>query len=485
MADRTQGKLVGKVSTEIATTVDTFSKGLSGYLQAQGLPYDSLLVAVRERRTVFSNLPSIVADLSHEYRAGALYISKFAAACAAGLFDAALNYLWDETVSNLRQKIARFDLEYFFDSVVTDPKRRSQLKTEEDLVKLEDWELVKGCFDTGLITTVGYKHLSYIRDMRNFASAAHPNQNELTGLQVVSWLQTCIREVLSKEPAGAVITVRRLLNSLRTETLSTSDVAPIERSLQGMADDLARSLLRTVFGMYTDTSVAATVRNNILLIAPAVWAVSSDEARYEVGLKYAGFSANAEVQRRNLADGFLKAVNGLSYLPKDALALQIDECLDNLWTAHNGYDNFYNEPPHAKSLKALVPLSGEVPKNVAVKLVKVLVLARIGNGYGVSWGAQPIYDELISRFQQEQINTFLVLLADDQDVISRLQLESCSSRCREIAKGMIPRAASPILKEALEYVVTFPSELSRLSTDSAYSRLLTTALPGRSKAPKK
>jgi hypothetical protein len=485
MTDEAKGELAIRGPTQIATTVDSFSEGLTTYLEEYGLPSQSLLVPVPERRKVFNNLPSIVGDLSAEYRSEALYISKFAAACAAGLFDAALNYLWDETVSNLRKKIARFDLDYFFDSVVTDPKRRSQLKIEDDLVKLEDWELAKGCFDTGLITTIGYKHLSYIRDMRNYASAAHPNQNELTGLQIVSWLETCIREVLSKEPAGAAITVRKLLNSLRTEILSASDVPPIAKSLEDIADDLVRSLLRTVFGMYTDTQTAASVRNNILLIAPAVWSVSTDDARFEIGLKYASFSANAEVQRKALAHGFLQGVEGLSYLPEDTRTLQIEECLDNLWTAHNGYDNFYNEPPHARLLKALIPASGEIPRSVAVKYVRVLLLARVGNGYGVSWAAEPIYDELIARFQQRQINALLALLADDLDVISRLQLGSCSDRGRTLAKQMIPRTANPATKQALEYIGAFSGDLSRLSADSSYTRVLATALPERSKSRKK
>jgi hypothetical protein len=108
-------------------------------------------------------------------------------ACGAGLFDAALNFLWNETIRNLREKVARFDLEYFLDSLVTDPKRRNGIRTADDLGKLEDWELIRGCLDAGLITEIGFKHLDYIRDMRNYASAAHPNQVQLTGFQLIAW----------------------------------------------------------------------------------------------------------------------------------------------------------------------------------------------------------------------------------------------------------------------------------------------------------
>ncbi|WP_218103893.1 hypothetical protein [Paenibacillus hemerocallicola] len=148
------------------------------------------------------------------YQQYAMYISKFVAACSAGLFDAALNMLWNETVVNLREKVKRFDMDYFLDSVITDSKRRAAFRSEDDLAKLEEWELVKGCRDTGIITDIGFKHLDYIRDKRNHASAAHPNHNDLSGLQLVSWLETCIKEVLVKEPKGAVVQINSYFTTL-------------------------------------------------------------------------------------------------------------------------------------------------------------------------------------------------------------------------------------------------------------------------------
>lgn len=160
------------------------------------------MVSCVERGRVIANLPSVIEQIPFARLPQSVYISKFVAACGAGLFDAALNFLWDETVKNLRDKVARFDLDYFYDSVVTSPERRKKLKSQEDLAELDDWELVRGCHLTGILSEIGFKHLDYIRNMRNWASAAHPNQNALTGLQLVSWLETCIREVIGKEPTG-------------------------------------------------------------------------------------------------------------------------------------------------------------------------------------------------------------------------------------------------------------------------------------------
>ena len=146
-------------NTEIVPGVEIFSSQLASYLGEMGLPSDGILVPFDRRRPVFNNMPTVLDSLTEEQLIEAVYISKFAAACAVGLFDAALNHLWNETIWNLRKKVARFDLEYFFDSVVTDTRRRSKLKVEADLEKLEDWELIRGCRSTGIITENGFRHL--------------------------------------------------------------------------------------------------------------------------------------------------------------------------------------------------------------------------------------------------------------------------------------------------------------------------------------
>ncbi len=457
--------------TSIEATVDHLTAGLTRYLADLGLPTDAVLVAPTERMRVLSNVPSVAADLSAAQRARAYYMSKFIAACGVGLFDAALNFLWNETISNLREKVARFDLVYFLDSVVTDSKRRSAFRSADDLNKLEDWELIRGCLDTGIISEIGYKHLDYIRDMRNHASAAHPNQNQLTGLQVVSWLETCIKEVLSKEPEGGVIEVRKLLHSLRTESLVAGDAGPIADSLARLPDDLTRSLLRAIFGMFTDVATAATTRNNILLIGQPLWAVCSDESRYEAGIKHETFAVNGEAARRSLAHQFLEAVDGLSYLPPNALAVEIERAVADLWRVHNGFNNFRNEPAYARLLAQRIPPTGRIAVGVEREYVKVLLMARIGNGYGVSIEAEPIYEDLISRWSERHMILFVRLIAEDREVASRLQLSLCAGNVKLLAGTLQARAANRLVQHALELIAGTPDEqVARLRDRSDFKQ---------------
>lgn len=181
-------------NSNLNTNVDSLSLAITTYLEQVNLPTQGVLVPVTERNKVINHFQDILEEnIPTEIRRENLYLSKFISACGVGLFDAALNYLWNETIVSLRKKVVNFDLEYFLESVINDVERRKKFKSPEDLNKMEDWELIKGCQSTGILSDLGYKHLDYIRDMRNWVGASHPNQNQLTGLQLLSWLETCIK----------------------------------------------------------------------------------------------------------------------------------------------------------------------------------------------------------------------------------------------------------------------------------------------------
>lgn len=456
-------------SDNLQNQVDQFSEQLSSYLCYLGLPAENVLVELSERRLIINIMPNVIHRLTKDQKIKSYYVSKFIASCLAGLFDAALNYLWDETISNLRSKVAHFDLNYFYDSTITDGTRRDKFISEEDLKNLDDWELIRGCTETGIISDIGYKHLDYIRQMRNFASAAHPNQTQLTGLQLASWLDTCILEVLAKEPSGPVLEIKRLLTNIRKEKLDDRSAAPILASVKKLPKDLLHSLLRAIFGMYTDISLPQNVRDNIDRISKDVWISADESAKKNISLKYAIFSANAEQQRKPLAREFLVKVNGLSYLAEDQLAGELSEALENLSKAHYDFQNFYKEEPHAKMLNKLIPKTGIIPEIVRYDYVKTLTICRLGNRYGVSYGALSYYDLLISSFRDGEIYDFFELL-NDLEVISLLQYEMFLNRFIEISLGLEGQTSNEILKHTLKKLRDY--NCTDISSRKAYKEII-------------
>jgi hypothetical protein len=452
--------------------IDQFSNGLDAYLDELRLPSADLLAQPAERLKVLRNLPDLVGQLSGPQRSEAMYLSKFVAACGACLFDAALNFIWDEVVMRLRARVARFDLAYFFDTAIKDPQQRLSYNTEEDLRALSDATLIQGALRCGMISALAYKHLDYIRDMRNWASAAHPNHAQLTGLQLIAWCETCVREVILVEPEGEVLEVGRLLRNLREQTLTIADVPAVTASIRRLPTDLVAALLRSVVGHYCDPKQDVRALNNIRLVAATIWVCASESAKGEVGLKYANFSANADVQRKQAVHGFLDVVGGLGYLPESDLALEIATRVVELENAHDALDNFYNEPPKVRELRKYITDAGLVPSQVNDEYVRVIVRCSVGRRQGVSNAAVPVYDELIDRFGDKQIRAFVVTLSKPE-IAGRLDNIGCAERFRGIVRKLKPRIVDqPTIRVYDAMLNATNDQLPTIWNDSRFQRLV-------------
>jgi hypothetical protein len=323
-----------------------------------------------------------------------------------------------------------------------------------------------------MLTDIGYRHLDYIREMRNWASAAHPNHASLTGFQLVAWFETCLKEVILREPEGEVLEVGRLLANLREQTIDPSDVPAIATSVDRLPSPLSSALLRSVMGLYCDPRQDVRVRDNIRLVAGQIWKAAPETARGESGLKYANFAANGDVDRKKLAHDFLDLVDGLAYLPKTDLALEIQDKIMRLESAHDGWDNFYNEPPIARQLRKYVPNTGEIPSQVNDEYVRVLVRCRVGRTSGVSLAAAPIYDDLFDLFDEPQLRAFVQTLAAPE-VTSRLGDSGCASRFQQLVARLQPKAVGQGMQRVLAQIAgATPQQLTGLWNDTRFKRLV-------------
>ena len=433
----------------LSVTIGDYQKQLQTYLNQLELPSDKILVDFKERKKVINNIPDIVENIDSETRSHSFYISKFIAASGAGLFDAALNYIWDETITSLRNKIGLFDLEYFKSTLEESQKKK--VNSIDDLNKIDDNDVVKGCKDIGILSDVGFKHIDYIRVMRNWVSAAHPNQVELTGLNICDWLEICIKEVIGKEPSHSAIQTKQLLYNIRSNVYSLNDVKPIQQALQNTPQEYIVSLHNALFGMFCDPTGKIEIKNNIRLIAKDLWQLLPEQQRKETGLKYANWAVNGDSPRKMAAHEFLEAVDGLSYLTEDVLAVELSESIKMLYRSHYSLNNFYNEPPFAKILRKYIPQNGVIPNIIRHDYVRTILLCAIGNGFGVSWDAESIYDELIGKFTDEEIKEVLFLIKDSE-ISNYLGFPDCQIRFRTIVSVLKSHTSNRILLQGIDFI---------------------------------
>jgi hypothetical protein len=412
---------------------------------------------------VFQNSLKALSRLPEHKRETSIYISKFLAATASGLFDAALNYLWDETILELRNRVLQYDLSYFYDQAIH-AERRKQFKDESDLVKVSNSELIDGARKIEIISDVGYKHLDYINFMRNWASAAHPNQTEITGLQLIAMLETCIREVISLPPSLVAVRIKELLENIKENELSEEDAKSIGPFFLELSQEQAGSLLSGFFGIYCDPDTTSRTRDNIHLLLPQLWGAVTEETKYKIGMKYANYKVNNYKKEASYAHKFLDLAGGLAYIPEQLKIVEIDTAMNNLLQAHRGSDNFYHEPPFARVLQDLISQTGSVPRQIRNDYVFSLVEVFITNGYGVAWNAEPIYIDLIKRFDSTQAIVAILSFSQNR-IASKLQLELCEKKFKVLLQILKVKVTSPIVKELISDIENFGNSLDKLRTD--------------------
>lgn len=451
--------------------IKQFEAGLIAFLEQHNLPSDKIFIPVVERLKVFSNIEGILDLIPDKEKSNSIYLSKFTAGVASGLFDAALNYLWDETILQIRKRVAQYDLEYFYDNAVQNSEKRKKLKDEEDLVKLDDYELIKGAKEIGLVSELGFKHLEFINFMRNWASAAHPNQNELTGLQLVSWLETCVKEVITLPISNVAIRIKELLGGIKKTAISDKDAAEIGLFFDNLTQVQINNLASGFFGIYINNDTETQTRQNIVKLLPHIWDEVSEEVKYQFGIKYANFVANNYPNERKLARDFLKIVESESYIPEDLRVVEIEQTLDSLLTAHRNMNNFYSEPTFVRQLKSMVGVPPKIPINLERKFVLGIVEVFLTNGNGVAINAQPYYKEMLQNLDEKRsIIAAFSFLTDE--IASKLQFRMCSEKFREMVGILKNNISSNQVREILERVERTTGQLDNLRLDTQLKRQL-------------
>lgn len=437
-----------KVNGDLVEEITEYDAKILELFSFAGLPTSNVLVKLPERKKVFKNIEDTLSLVEPNILKESYYLSKFLSAVSAGLFDAALNYLWDETVKQLRIRISQYDIEYFYDLISIPEDRRKKLKSAEDLSKITDDELIKGAVEIGLISDVGYRMLDDIKYMRNWASAAHPNQIEITGLQLLAWLETCIKEVISLPLSNIAIQIGALLKNIKTKSLQSNDIVSISTVFENLTTEKAQSLCSGFFGIYCRQETEDYTRENIRQLLPKLWLHVNEDTKYEFGLKYGQMKVNGDSENATLARSFLQIVNAESYLPQALTDAEIKVELDNLNRAHNSMNNFYMEPQFIKQVYRLIG-TNNISQNIEHTLTMTVIDAFLTNGNGVCWEANDIYLKVMEKFNDRQMVIGILSFTHDR-ISSKLRYKLCQRKYIEYLDLVKNKTTLPSLIEIVE-----------------------------------
>ncbi len=461
----------GNTPQKVETSIAEFNQPLSELLIHVGLPTENVLQPIEERRKVIFSLESALEVLPYDQREKAYYLSKFTVAVTVGLFDGALAFLWDETIKALRQLIIKFDLEYFYSVAGELASRYKKLNREEDLEAISDYDLLDICRRIGLINNVNFKRLEYVNYFRNHAGSAHPNDNEISGMDMLNFLENCLKYAIIAKPDISVVNIKRLLDNVRKNQIPQDDYESIGKDTAKQPQERIDDLLLTLFGTYCTPDQEQLVIDNIEGICPFIWDSATDTTKYKIGAKFGLYRVNGDVKRKDSTQKFLEIVYGEGYKDEDSLAAELLEKLENLKSVHFEWNNFYNEYSHAKSIDKSLSNKG-IPTAARRMFVKVISICYAGNGKGYRDGvderAVSYYVIFIKLFKVPEVNDFLNLFADSE-FTTDLNKTKPDNRMRDIAKVLKQTTTDVHINKALDVLINFPSRaLNNISGDTRF-----------------
>lgn len=427
------------------------------YLHKLGLPHEGIIASDKERRMMSMILPQTIQELSPQTKRDAVYLSKFVASSAIGLYDAALNYLWNEVVVSLRVKVKIYGLDLFFDAAVGGQLRETY-NTIEDLSSIKDNTLIDTCRKLELISDLLHEKLKHILYMRNNIGASHPNDESIRTLELLGWLETCVKDVIDDKPSEAAIFIQQLIVNLKNKdlVLDKTRLKQIQETLQKQNTRISGNLLVTLFSIFTKKNTSPDVRANILKLAPIVWDTSPENKKYEIGFNLDQYSVNLDEESLSLGNSFLEKCNGINYKSEGTRSREINELLNRLLDTHYAWDNFHHEVPIARQIKKYITEETDILSNIEDKLIKTILICRVGNGNwycnGVSPGAKPIYDEIIRLFNSRQVNKLLKLL-HEPEIRNMLSIGNCILQTRYLLSLINLDLQDGRTKEAIEFIL--------------------------------
>lgn len=465
-------ELLAKTQTGIMSTDTT---KFESYLAHLGLPTENIIAPLPERKIIENSLPAFIASLPADVKRDARYLSKFVAGAAIGLFDASLNYVWNEVVINLREKVVVYGLDMFFDAAVGG-SRRDLYIDEKDLSGIKDNTLVNTCRKLELISDIVYTKLNHILTMRNDIGASHPNSYSINAYELLGWLQTCVQDILNDKPSASAIQIKSFIENLKKspDVLDAQTISSMERPLNELSLQNTDNLLNSIFGIYTSLSTGNIVRKNIALFAPHIWSKSSDNVKYKLGVAIDGYKNNLHNDKHSFGTEFFTLCGGNRYQSLDTKIISLDGHVDALLEAHYSWDNYYNEPPHMRKIMSYLETESDIPIERVNKIIKAVLICRIGKGIpykaGVSSAAKPLYDQFFRMLGDDNIiNTLIAMHSNEVRV--NLDNRHCQMHMLVVLNDLKENARSERIQEILGFLIQNVSILYKIHHDKKYKEL--------------
>lgn len=386
---------------------------------------------------VWYRLPSLLSKMPHEFINP--LVARMCVAVRVGLFDSAINYIWNATIINLRQKIIDFGV-----NEASELLNLQKALTATNILDITDAQLLQYCLSLNLITETGYFFLDQCRNIRNNYSSAHPvSEGEMLdnfGLQ--SYINNCIRYSFTNNADLRGVDLKSLTSSLKTISFGEEQLSFWYEAIKNTNETQKNVIFLRLYSLYCDSDSSESTRLNCLALFNKCKEFVTDCAMSNILLQHQQYVTQGKNDKLVASRMFYNKTESLKYLTESERDIIFLTAIKSLENVHNQYNNFYNEPLFASYLSSLSKQSG-ISDTVKRDFVTVVVDCSTGNGFGVSNAADIYYTDMIKNFSPAEIKIMIEMYESNAHFRFKLQNNSsCMTKYKELLK-MISQVSVP------------------------------------------
>lgn len=317
----------------------------------------------------------------------------------AGHFEVATTFVWQRTMTLLKKQLSTLGNEFVGELLQRpDIDENSEISTV-----VSDREAISLARDLGMLTPTQAMRLVHSQEIVNhFASIDEESLSDeetMTREEAVSCLRVCVQGILGHEKIGVAedfSEFRRLLES-KTFTAESKEVIRLQQSPY-LFVRTAISVLLSVLRKGSGATLEHASRNALLII-PMLWERLKRAERWQIGQGYASEFNEGHKETVRALHAVLVAVKGFDYVPENLRSTTFTRVASTVIAAHQGLNNFYNEPA---PMKELANLGTSIPSPALPLCMTAALCVKLGNQYGRAWNAQEAAGEVLGSISKDR-----------------------------------------------------------------------------------
>jgi hypothetical protein len=342
-----------------------------------------------------------------------------------GSYEMVSTYIWTKAINSLKNQLGKMGM-----SFIAEMLDRPDINEHTNLQQaISEFEAIRLAEELGVISgTAAFRLKQAMETVTHFNQPELEDdpENELSEEETKAIIRSCIQGVLGYNKIEAAIDFKNFRTELEEITL-TEESSYLLKLIQSpyffhrTTIRILLSLVKSSSGAHLENSLA-----NSNLIIPKIWGNLKHPEKYQVGRSYSELFADGKTKAASGLRQVLLKVKGFDFVPEDLRSSSFIKVANEVISAHEGMNNFYNEPAPTSTLYRM----GSVIPIPAFPICMTAILSvKLGNSWGVSIAAQDSAIAMLKTITHDRwVYFFNECIQTNERLLYKLKMGNPSSR---------------------------------------------------------